>query len=86
LPVETSFTAPRLHLGYREVTLREDCALGVRGARFRGHEFHYASVSSEAGDAPLFDGRDARGEATGSAGCRASSVFGSYIHLIDRRD
>jgi len=86
LPVETSFATPRLHLGYREVTLREDCAMGVRGARFRGHEFHYASVSSEAGDAPLFDGRDARGEATGAAGCRAGSVFGSYIHLIDRRD
>ncbi|MEJ2122466.1 MAG: cobyrinate a,c-diamide synthase [Alphaproteobacteria bacterium] len=86
LPVETSFAAPRLHLGYREVTLLGDCALGTRGGRFRGHEFHYASASHEDGEAPLFDCRDARGEDTGRAGCRVGSVVGSYIHLIDRRD
>jgi cobyrinic acid a,c-diamide synthase len=86
LPVETSFAAPRLHLGYREVTLLGDSALGARGGRYRGHEFHYASASHEDGDAPLFDCRDARGEDTGRAGCRVGSVVGSYIHLIDRRD
>ncbi|HUT49709.1 MAG TPA: cobyrinate a,c-diamide synthase [Alphaproteobacteria bacterium] len=83
LPVETSFAKPRLHLGYRQVTLKDGCALGGRGARFRGHEFHYASASHEDGDAPLFDCRDARGEAVGPAGCRAGPVFGSYVHLID---
>jgi cobyrinic acid a,c-diamide synthase len=84
LPVETSFAAPRLHLGYREVTLLGDCALGTKGGRFRGHEFHYASASSGDGEAALFECRDGRGEDTGRAGCRLGSVVGSYIHLIDR--
>ena len=83
LPVETSFAEPRLHLGYRQVALMGRCALGERGARFRGHEFHYASASREDSDAPLFDCRDARGEAAGRAGCRVGTVFGSYVHLID---
>ena len=83
LPVETSFAKPRLHLGYRAVELISACVLGDRGALFRGHEFHYASASREDGDAPLFDCRDARGEDAGRAGCRAGTVFGSYVHLID---
>ena len=48
LPVETSFASPRLSLGYREVALAEDGALGPEGARFRGHEFHFATVLTQA--------------------------------------
>jgi len=83
LPVETSFAEPRLHLGYRAVRLVEDGPLGEAGAGFRGHEFHYAGATRGDGEAALFECRDARGEAVGAAGCRAGSVFGSYIHLID---
>ena len=44
LPLETSFAAPRLQLGYRTATLAADGPLGRKNAAFRGHEFHYTRV------------------------------------------
>jgi cobyrinic acid a,c-diamide synthase len=86
LPLETSFAARRLHLGYREVRLLADTAVGTAGATFRGHEFHYATVTHEAGDGRLFDCRDGRGKALGPAGLRRGTVCGSFVHLIDAVD
>ncbi len=31
-------------LGYREAVFSEDCMLGAKGERLRGHEFHYSQV------------------------------------------
>jgi cobyrinic acid a,c-diamide synthase len=85
LPVETSFADRRLHLGYREMTLAADVgALGGAGARFRGHEFHYAAITSENPAQPLFHARNAEGRDLGPAGCVAGRVAGSFLHLIDR--
>jgi cobyrinic acid a,c-diamide synthase len=84
LPVVTSFAQRKLHLGYRQADLLADSPLGVAGARFRGHEFHYASIVSE-GDSPaLFGVRDALCRDLGSLGRRQGSVCGSFLHLIDR--
>ena len=91
LPVETSFESPRLTLGYREVELAEDGVLGRGGARFRGHEFHFASVLTQArarasAQTPaLFRSFNAEGESLGNSGLRVGSVMGSFIHLMDRR-
>jgi cobyrinic acid a,c-diamide synthase len=81
----TSFAKRRLHLGYRRAILAEACLLGPAGAGFRGHEFHYASVTEAGGDAPLFAVTDANGAtvADGSGG-RRGGVTGSFFHLIDR--
>lgn len=81
----TSFAKRRLHLGYRRAVLAEGCLLGAAGDAFRGHEFHYASVTEAGGDAPLFAVTDANGAvvADGSGG-RRGSVTGSFFHLIDR--
>jgi cobyrinic acid a,c-diamide synthase len=83
LSLETSFAARRLHLGYRTAELLQDTPFGARGARFRGHEFHYASVVSEAGTTPLFGTRDSSGNDLGAAGDRQRTVMGSFLHLID---
>jgi cobyrinic acid a,c-diamide synthase len=84
LPVITSFAVRRLHLGYREMTLALATPLGARGARFRGHEFHYASLS-EAGGAPaLFHAWDGTGASLGPVGAVQGPVMGSFLHLIDR--
>lgn len=84
LPVETSFKSPRMTLGYREASLPGDGPLGRAGSVFRGHEFHFAQLLVEEGEAALFACRDARGRDLGSAGgCRAN-VMGSFIHLVDR--
>lgn len=41
---ETKMTKGRALLGYREVLLKEDCILGRRGGKFKGHEFHYSEI------------------------------------------
>ena len=83
LPLETSFAERRLHLGYREVTLLDDGPLGRGGARYRGHEFHYATVRAEGVGARLFAAADSRGHQLATAGLRSGTVCGSFIHLID---
>jgi cobyrinic acid a,c-diamide synthase len=84
LPLATSFAARKLHLGYRAVSLMEGTPLGARGARFRGHEFHYARIIGEGEGAPLFRVADAEGAALPEAGRINGNVMGSFIHLIDR--
>ncbi|MEX2648875.1 MAG: cobyrinic acid a,c-diamide synthase, partial [Alphaproteobacteria bacterium] len=85
LPLVTTFAEPRLALGYRDLMLAADTPLGPRGARFRGHEFHYATTLA-GGGAPLFHARDANDHALGPAGMVAGRVCGSFLHLIDSVD
>ncbi len=84
LPLVTSFAETRLHLGYRRVIFRTGTPLGSAGTVFRGHEFHYATIIREAAAIPLFSVFDAADEHLGAYGLRQGSVFGSFIHLIDR--
>jgi cobyrinic acid a,c-diamide synthase len=84
LPLETSFAAPRLHLGYRAVALSSDGPLGPRGTGYRGHEFHYATVLREDITMPLLVAADASGTSLGPLGAACGRVFGSFIHLVDR--
>ena len=84
LPVATSFAERRLHLGYRRAILRTDTPLGAAGAVFRGHEFHYATITRQGAGTALFSVIGAADEHLGAYGLRQGSVFGSFIHLIDR--
>ncbi|MBV8096898.1 MAG: cobyrinic acid a,c-diamide synthase, partial [Acetobacteraceae bacterium] len=86
LPLVTSFAERRLHLGYRCVSLREDGPLGAAGLRLRGHEFHYATAVHEGAAEPFLSVTDSAGTGLGDCGLRRGSVFGSFIHLIDRCD
>jgi cobyrinic acid a,c-diamide synthase len=86
LPVATSFAKPTRHLGYRIARLLTTGPLGGEGTRFRGHEFHYASVIAEGSADPLFAVTDSSGNDLGRVGLRRGSVCGSFIHLIDRED
>ncbi len=82
----TSFAARRLHLGYREARLLEDCAIGPRGARVRGHEFHYSTLSAPGADAPLVELADGQGRTLGAAGGRRGNVTGTFFHAIAAAD
>lgn len=86
LGLETTFASRRLHMGYRQATLARDTPLGRLGARFRGHEFHYAQIVREDAGARLFSVADATGRPMNGAGLARGSVFGSFVHLIDRED
>ena len=82
LGVETSFLKRRMTLGYREAKLAADCALGAAGAVLRGHEFHYATIAAEGGDAPFAFVTDAYGARSAPAGSRRGFVTGSFFHAI----
>ncbi|MBS0517755.1 MAG: cobyrinate a,c-diamide synthase [Proteobacteria bacterium] len=81
LPLETSFARRRLHLGYRRAHLQADCALGRQGSEIVGHEFHYASILSIAGDA-LIRCVDADGGDVVEAGARHGCASGTFFHAI----
>jgi cobyrinic acid a,c-diamide synthase len=84
LSVETSFAKRKMTLGYRIATLSADCLLGVRGTRFRGHEFHYATITSAGTDAAFADVVDAYGSAPVPVGGRRGFVSASFFHVIAR--
>jgi cobyrinic acid a,c-diamide synthase len=84
LPLVTSFAERRLQLGYRRAILRTGTPLGTAGTVFRGHQFHYATTSRQGAATPLFSVFGAADEDLGAYGLRQGSVFGSFIHLIDR--
>jgi cobyrinic acid a,c-diamide synthase len=86
LPLTTSFAERRRHLGYRAARLVSNGPLGEAGDRFRGHEFHYASIVAEGDAERLFTVADASGVDLDGAGLRHGRVAGSFIHLIDRAD
>jgi cobyrinic acid a,c-diamide synthase len=84
LPLRTSLAQKRLHLGYRQGTLAASGVLGDAGQRFRGHEFHYATVLAEGPGQPLLHAADAAGAAVGPMGLCVGRVAGSFLHLVDR--
>lgn len=81
LGLETSFAQRKLHLGYRQAATVGGSPLGAPGLEFRGHEFHYATVTGEVGN-PLFSCRDAQGTEKGVMGLCSGTVAGSFVHLI----
>lgn len=78
LPLETSFAARRLHLGYRQAALAADGPLGAAGEAYRAHEFHYAAIVREGDASPLFRLPDGS-----KAGLARGRVAGSFLHVID---
>lgn len=84
LALGTTFEERKLHLGYRRLVLTADTPLGRIHAKFKGHEFHYATVTSEGPGSHLFEASDADGNKLGPMGQAAGNVFGSFVHLIDR--
>ena len=78
----TSFAKRQLHLGYRAARLLSDGVLGPKGARVRGHEFHYASLTAAGDDEPFAELRDSEGRALGNGGGRRGCVSGTFFHAI----
>lgn len=79
LPLDTSFAARKLHLGYRRLL----ATTGPFQGAWCGHEFHYATTSRATGS-PLFDATDATGAPLPAMGLVQNRVSGSFAHLIDR--
>jgi cobyrinic acid a,c-diamide synthase len=82
LGLETDFSQPRLHLGYRTATLLAPIPGHAAGQTLRGHEFHYARVLAQP-DEPLAEIRDAGGMMAAETGGRRGHVSGSFFHMVD---
>jgi len=82
----TSFLKRKLHLGYRTARLLADGALGRGGVTVRGHEFHYASLTSAGSDEPFADVTDSEGRAVEKTGGRRGRVTGTFFHAIAAAD
>lgn len=78
----TSFARRKLNLGYRRAVTLAASPLGPAGTGLRGHEFHYASVTSSGDDAPLVALSDGQGKEIGPAGARRGHVSGTFFHAI----
>lgn len=85
LGLESSFANTKLHLGYRRVRFHAQTAIAEPGIELFGHEFHYATVTSNP-DQPLADVRDAKGDTVAERGSQRGSVSGTFFHLMDRGD
>ena len=82
----TSFARRKLHLGYRKARLLADGVLGRSGTIVRGHEFHYASLTSTGCDEPFAELTDSEGRAPVKAGGRRGRVTGTFFHAIAAAD
>jgi len=83
-PFEAVMEKKGAHLGYREVLLREDCVLGIKGERLRGHEFRYSDLLDEGpGSLPgrAYAVKNGSGEEQAAEGYRYKNTLGSYIHV-----
>ena len=84
LPVETSFEAPRMRLGYRY--LRPYPNPVWPQISITGHEFHYAQqVGAEDAARPLFAAWDSQEARLPDMGIRVGRIMGSFAHVIDCR-
>jgi cobyrinic acid a,c-diamide synthase len=88
LPFETQMKKERFHLGYREIKLREDCILGKKGNKLRGHEFHYSSIVQQSDRATVkeyhnlaYALRNNKGERLADEGYIYKNTLASYIHI-----
>lgn len=80
LPLTTSYQERKRHLGYRHMSLCDGAPSYLAHAS-HGHEYHFTTALREAGQ-PLFDIKDAAGNALGKTGLIKGSVCGSYCHII----
>ena len=67
--------------GYTEVELLDDCLVGARGARLRGHSFHYSRVTRVGDISRRYRTRRSLGNAEENEGFSAGNILASYIHL-----
>jgi len=67
--------------GYTEVELRDDCLIGERGARLRGHSFHYSHITHSGRVDHCYRTRQVLTGAEHEEGYSLDNVLASYIHL-----
>jgi cobyrinic acid a,c-diamide synthase len=80
LPVATSMLERKLALGYVEVTAEQDTVLTPAGAMFRGHEFHYSSLTTTSRVVHAYRRTRGDGSSMPPDGFVRRNVLASYTH------
>jgi cobyrinic acid a,c-diamide synthase len=79
LPAEIRMTKGRQALGHSEVEVIRDCAIALKGDRFRGHEYHY-SIADVDDDATFAYKMVLGAGINGLDGITEHNVLASYHH------
>ena len=69
----------RVALGYVEVEIAQECLLGTRGTRFRGHQFRYSTVTGCTAPS-VYSLRSRRGRSASPDAYSYRRAVGSYVH------
>jgi len=85
LPFETRMKKGRSRLGYRELVLQENCILGNKGERAKGHEFHYSEIDNDAREIDairkIYTLHDNNGCPVHAEGYSYKNLLASYVHV-----
>jgi cobyrinic acid a,c-diamide synthase len=81
LPLDVQMTERLVKFGYAEVLLTENCMMGPKGARARGHSFHCSMISRADHLDRVYHLRYSLSGQEETEGFRVRNVLASYIHL-----
>lgn len=81
LPLRVQMTEGLVKFGYAEICFTEDCILGRKGARARGHSFHCSDVTETGSLERVCKVRYSLSGREEWEGFRVNNVLASYIHL-----
>ncbi len=71
----------KLTLGYAECELVEDCFLGGKGTRFRGHVFHRSGIADPLGVRTLYRVLIPKTDRKFDEGYKYKNTIASYVHV-----
>lgn len=84
-PFKTQMKKGKSNLGYREIQLNNDCIVGKKGEKLRGHEFHYSAIvrqcDSATGVSMTYCLKNNKEDRLIDEGFRIKNTFASYVHL-----
>ncbi|HKD83741.1 MAG TPA: cobyrinate a,c-diamide synthase [Terriglobales bacterium] len=81
LPIAVEMLNHLEAFGYTEVELLADCLVGARGARLRGHSFHYSRITRTGDVAKRYRANQLLTGVNYDEGYCTGNVLASYIHL-----
>ncbi len=80
-PIESKMNNRLKRLGYRQVTLMENCFLGKKGDIIRGHEFHYSESSALNKIKNIYSVTHPTKGIVDACGYKINNTIASYIHI-----
>jgi len=80
-PMEFEMTPRLVHFGYVDVEFVEDCILGAKGTRVRGHSFHCSRVRAGGVIPTAYHLKYSLSGREEPEGYRFKNVLASYVHI-----